>query len=151
MNTTVTAPSLQVRRLIKASRARVFDAWTQPDLIMKWLGGASCRITSATNDLRVGGAYALHVSSPEHGDTVVKGAYREITPPSRLVFTWTGTCADAGQKDETLVTVELADKNGATEVCITHEGFPSAESCDNHRNGWGTSLERMEKLLGGQA
>jgi len=151
MNTTMTAHRLQVRRLIKASRARVFDAWIKPELVMKWLGSTSCQVTSAQMDVRAGGEYAFHVHSADHEDKIVKGTYQEVTPPARLVFTWCGTCAGIEQKDDTLVTVDFVDKNGATEVCITHERFANAEICEGHHQGWKDSLEKMEKLLGGKA
>ncbi len=146
MNATMSPLSLKVSRVIKAPRARVFDAWTKPELIMKWLGPNPCQITSARTDLRVGGEYVFNVRNPE-GEKVVQGEYREITPPSRLVFTWFGTCPGAKQTEPTLVTVVLSDKNGGTEVSITHEGFASAESCDGHNQGWTGSLDRMEKLF----
>jgi glutathione S-transferase len=150
MNATMPALSLQVRRHIQASRARVFDAWTKPELIMKWFAGPACQLTAAKNDLRVGGEYAFTLRKADSGDSVLKGIYREITPPARLVFTWNG-CTDTAQKDATLVTVELTEKNGGTEVCITHENFQSAESCEQHQQGWTCLLENMDKVFGGKA
>ncbi len=143
MTATLMQPSLQVRRLIKANRARVFEAWTKPELIQQWLGPSPCQITSSKIDLRVGGEYVFHVRKPD-GEFTTKGVYREITPPSRLVFSWT-PCA--GGHGDTQVTVDLTEQNGGTEVCITHERLANAESFEGHKHGWIGSLDRMEKLF----
>ncbi len=149
MTATLMQPSLQVRRLIKANRARVFDAWTKPELMKQWLGGQPCRITSCKMDVRVGGAYTFNVQkSPDAPVTQLGGVYREVTPPSRLVFTWDGGCGGDAGKIDSLVTVDLAEKDGGTEVCITHERFPDADTCARHNQGWTASLDAMEKLLG---
>jgi len=144
MSTTMTAPArLQVRRLIKAPRAKVFEAWTKPELIKQWLGPSPCQIISSKIDLRVGGEYVFHVSKPD-GEFTTKGVYREITPPSRLVFSWTPCTGDHG---DTTVTVDLTEQNGGTEVCITHERLASEASYEGHKFGWTGSLDRMEKLF----
>ncbi|HTB64051.1 MAG TPA: SRPBCC domain-containing protein [Opitutales bacterium] len=151
MNTTMPTVSLQVRRHIKASRTRVFDAWTKPELMSQWLNACGGQVLSIQNTLRVGGEYSFRTSKPEMGEMAVKGIYKEITPPERLVFTWSYDSAKISMKEETLVTVELTEKDGGTEVCLTHERFPDAESCDQHQQGWGRILDQMGKLFGGKA
>jgi uncharacterized protein YndB with AHSA1/START domain len=141
--------SLKVSRLIKAPRERVFAAWTNPADLHNWMGGEGCNVHSAKVDLRVGGEYKIVADCGDHGVNEMKGVYREIKSPERLVFTWDGGChPDMKGKDiETLVTVELIDKKGATEVTITHEGFPSDDSCASHNYGWTASLEKLEKFM----
>lgn len=140
-------PSLQVRRLIKTNRARVFDAWTKPELMKQWLGGQPSQITSCKMDVRVGGAYVFNVQKTPGGPvTQLGGVYREVTPPARLVFTWDGGCGGESKIDS-LVTVDLAEKDGGTEVCIKHERFPDADICAKHNQGWIASLDVLEKLL----
>jgi uncharacterized protein YndB with AHSA1/START domain/DNA-binding transcriptional ArsR family regulator len=144
MNATTTPDqTLHVTRLIKAPRARVFAAWTTPE-IMKWLGGDGCQVVDAAIDLRPGGEYRFQVKG-KHGDTEIYGTYREVKAPSRLVFTWQGTCGAC--PTDTLVTVDLTEKNGGTEVSITHEGFADAENRDGHNDGWTVSLRRLETAL----
>ncbi len=148
MTMTMTQPSLQVRRLIKTTRARAFEAWTKPELLKQWFGGGVCQLTSSKMDVRVGGAYALDVANPEKGNHQIQGVYREVTPPARLVFTWDCGCRGDAHKADTLVTVDFTEKDGGTEVCITHERFPDAETCDGHKEGWTRLLERLAELLG---
>ena len=100
---------------------------------------------SAKIDARVGGEYVFRLHKQDLGEMERRGTYREVSPPDKLVFTWCGGCG--GESEETLVTVDFADKNGATEVTITHERFSSQESCDQHNQGWTTCMDNMAKLL----
>ena len=75
------------------------------------------------------------------------GTYREIDAPNRLAYTWDWD--DPGHAvGETLVTVEFNDMDGATEVVLTHDLFPSAEAKDGHAQGWVSCLNRFEALFG---
>jgi len=145
---TITQPlSLQVSRLIKAPRERVFTAWTTPSDIVKWFGCGNSKVESVDVDLRVGGKYQISMQSSECGTMQVSGVYREIKSPSRLAFTWGWEAPGSEQgRSETLVIVDLTDRDGSTEVKVTHEGFADAETCDKHQYGWNACLDKFEKL-----
>ena len=148
MNTSTTQPvGLEVKRLIKAPRERVFAAWTTPDDIMKWFGPASCHALSAQVDLRVGGEYRIRSMTDPYGELEVIGEFRVVTPPSKLVYTWKWKEAPMNAIGETLVTVDFSEVNGWTEVRLRHEGFPSAEARDQHTHGWTGCLDKLEKTF----
>jgi len=144
---TATAPKLKVKRLIKAPPERVFAAWTTPEEVVKWFGPETCRVTSAKIDLRVGGQYHFRVNSQEMGELNVRGVYREIKRPSKLVFTWKWKGAAEMEFPETIVTVEFGDAEGFTEVVLTHEGLPDKKSRESHSHGWNGTLDKLEKLV----
>jgi uncharacterized protein YndB with AHSA1/START domain/predicted enzyme related to lactoylglutathione lyase len=149
--------TLRVTRLIKAPRERVFAAWTTPQDIMKWFGPETCRVLSAKVDLSVGGEYHIRVKSeqmaskPElncpSGELELRGVYREVKRPSRLVYTWNWKGAEAVEFGETLVTVDFLERNGFTEVQITHDRLPTAEQRENHSHGWNGCLDKLEKQM----
>jgi len=147
MTTTMPQPlSLKVSRLIKAPRERVFGALTTPAEITKWLGCGPCKAVFAKIELRVGGEFRFRMQSQE-GEFHIFGAYREITAPSRLVFTWNyENCGPAEDGCESKVTIDLSEKDSGTLVEITHEGLPNKESCDNHTSGWSDCLEHIAEL-----
>ncbi len=146
MSTTTASPlKLQVNRIIKVPRERVFDAWTNPSDIVQWMGCGDSKALSAKVDLRIGGKYEINMASSECGTMQVNGVYREIKSPSRLAFTWGWEAGDS-KRMETIVTVDLFDRNGSTEVKITHEGFADAETCGKHEIGWNACLDKFEKL-----
>jgi uncharacterized protein YndB with AHSA1/START domain len=132
--------AIALSRVFAAPRERVFRAWTDPAEVAGWWWPWS---PSVEIDLRVGGTYRLAAVHPAAGLLAVTGAFREVRPPERLVYTWRWEGeADAA---ETLVTVEFrALADGATEVALAHDRFPSVDLADRHRQGWDDCLDRLE-------
>ncbi len=135
-----------VRRLVPAAPAAVFAAFTRPDEIRRWhVPGPDFHVCIAEVDLRPGGQYRIGMQPPDReAPHTFYGVYREITAPHRLVYTsnWEPPDRDTG---ETLVTVELAAHEGATEVVVTHEGLPDQQSADDHTRGWTGTLESLAR------
>src|SRR5947207_5290713 len=144
MSAIETTNSIQLTRLIKATRGCVFAAWTKPGQIRQWFGPPSCHMIHAKVDLRVGGAYRFRVFNEEFGEMTVHGEYREIKEPSKLVYTWQWEDDPDWEHVESVVTVELSERDGQTEVQVTHEGFPSDESAHNHEHGWNGGLDKLQ-------
>lgn len=143
---------LRLSRTFNVSRQKVFEAWTRPDNLRRWWGVAEGYTTPiAEVDLRVGGRYRLGMKAPGDGDLmVVGGVFKEVNPPSKLVYTWAWENTDPegpGAIPETLVTLEFNEKGDATELVLTHEMFPDEESCRMHQMGWSGMLERLGPAL----
>lgn len=102
-------------------------------------------------DLRVGGTYRFEMRTPEGHIGQIHGAFREVCPRERLVYSWAWEAVTpAGEQvrsDETTVTVEFLDVGGATEILLTHECFPDLKSKEQHHNGWAETLDRLDALL----
>jgi len=142
------ATVLEMRRPIRSSREKVFEAWTNPVQLKEWFAVAEGFTTPiAEVDLRVGGRYRLGMKAP--GDNpllIVGGVYREIVQPERLVFTWQWESADPDEP-ETLVTVEFQEHNGVTDVRLKHELFTEVALRDKHGEGWAGCLDHLERLF----
>ena len=142
------ADKLKVTRTFKASRQRVFRAWTEPELMMRWFVEGDGNMSVCEIDLREGGHYRLE------GDMGGKrwkiwGSYLEVRPPEKLVYTWTWK-HDAGigtSEGDTTVTVEFHDRGKETELVLTHERFASAAARDEHAQGWKSCFNRLERVL----
>ena len=144
--------TLTARRILKATPAQVFRAWTEPALLRSWFAVAEGYTTPVAEvDLRIGGRYRLGMQPPGSArmDMAV-GEYQEVAPPERLVFTWQweGAPADA---PVTLVTVLFSTHASGTELILTHERFDSAASRDQHAAGWQGCLSQLERLLASPA
>jgi uncharacterized protein YndB with AHSA1/START domain len=145
---TVTAlktESLAMRRRFKAPRARVFQAFTDLDVLRQWWGPEGMDLPEATLDLRVGGTYDFHMRNAEGGIHRVRGQYREIAEPERLVFTWQWVRDEPTA--EMLVTLTFHDHGGETELEFLQTLMPDAESVEAHKGGWTSSFDCLERLL----
>jgi uncharacterized protein YndB with AHSA1/START domain len=134
---------LEIRRVIKAPRSRVFASWTTPELMQQWFAPGGMRVASASADLRVGGEYRVEMHGVDDAVYVAAGVYRKIVPDQLLSFTWGGGC-DPGK--ETTVTIEFRDFENGTELILKHEHFTSAEATAKHQHGWIGCLDNLEKL-----
>lgn len=116
---------LVVRRTVNGPARLVFEAWTKPELFRRWWVPESFGLTllSCELDVRVGGQYRLVF---RHGESTMAffGTYREVTPPSRLV--WTNEEAEGG---ETVTTVTFEEKDGKT-LLVVHDLYPSKDALD---------------------
>jgi uncharacterized protein YndB with AHSA1/START domain len=135
-----TGPIVQIRRRVSARAEVIFDLWTKPDLMVRWMspfpGAVDCK---ASCDLRPGGAFSLVMSSAQ-ASREVSGTYVEIDRPRRLVFTWTGPLTN---NVNTLVTVELSPLGDETDLVLTHERLPTPAELEGHTRGWGHILDHL--------
>ena len=116
--TTPTDCEISMTRVFDAPRRLVFDAWTQPELLKRWLGVvggwsfAHCEV-----DLRVGGAYRFVWRGPDGSEMGMRGVYREIVPPERLVST--EAFDESWYPGEALATTVLVEEGGKTTLTTT--------------------------------
>jgi len=139
-----TGPIVQIRRRLSARAEVIFDLWTKPDLMVRWMspfpGAVDCK---ASCDLRPGGAFSLVMSS---GESIrrVSGTYVHIDRPRKLVSTWIGPLTN---DVNTLVTVELTAHGEETNLVLTHERLPTPAICDGHTRGWGNILDHLANAV----
>lgn len=140
--------SVRLTRTIRADPNRLFRAWTDPDELRHWwrMEGGGWTFATASIDLRVGGRYRLGMTDPEGRTHVAVGEYREIHPPTRLVFTWDWE-NPADRVGETLVTVEFRADGTATELVLTHERFADAHRAASHERGWTQLVTLLDHLV----
>src|SRR5437870_982467 len=139
--------SLEITRFINASPARVYAAWTDPAQLRDWFVPENVRTRSITADVHVGGKYRWDLITQEGEDWAAFGEYRELVPGKKIVFTWQWDDDEAWKNVSSVVTVELSDRDGGTEVRLIHEKLPSEESRDRHNEGWNSVLDRLEKFF----
>ena len=140
-------PVLRLKRVIAAPCERVFAAWTTPDAIKLWFGPKDCRVLEAEVDLRIGGGFCFSLSTQRFGEIKVRGQYREVTPPTKLAYTWRWEGNPELTAGTSLVTVQFIPAGAATEIHLTHEQLPSLEARDDHGHGWSGTLDKLEKYL----
>jgi uncharacterized protein YndB with AHSA1/START domain len=139
---------LEIKRLIPAPPERVFEYWTDPDMLARWFGPEGYDIPTRDLDVRPGGKWRTVLRTADGELRTVSGVYNAIEPPRRLVFTW-GWDDDHGVRGhETEVTVTLDPTPGGTRLRLVQQVFQSAEMRNLHNGGWSSSFNKLEKLAG---
>ena len=105
-------------RVFDAPRELVFDALTKPELLKRWFGPHGWTLAECEVDLRVGGAWRFFSRGPGGHTMGMRGVYREIVRPERVVYTESfDDWADAGAA---LITATLAEHDGRTTLtCVS--------------------------------
>lgn len=138
---------LFLRRELKASRDRVFAAWTDPRQAEIWWAPQDCTPLSCEMDVRPGGTWRRRMRVPD-GTVITKhGVYREVEAPERLVFTYVTEYADGTVDPETLVTVTFADLGDRTRLTLRHSAFRTEASRVSHEGGWASCLDRFAAFV----
>ena len=146
--------TLRLERTFDAPAEDVFDAWTNPEVLRRWWAADPAGHTPVAEvDLRVGGAYRLTMQDGEGGALhTVRGEYREVARPERLVYTWAWEEEGGVLGHESVVTVRFLGEDDRTTVVLEHADLASEESRDRHGVGWSGCLENLQlRVLSGAA
>jgi uncharacterized protein YndB with AHSA1/START domain len=151
----VTTPSdteVRLTRTLNAPREVVWDAFTKPELIKRWLlGPDGWSMPVCVVDLRVGGTIKYRWRSDEDGrEFGLEGAFREIVRPERLVHD--ELFDDVPEEGRAMVETTFVERDGVTTVTMTID-YGSRETRDmvvetGMAGGVATSYDRLEKVLG---
>lgn len=143
METAVDNQTLFMARTFRASREDVFEAFASLEAMKKWFGPSGCQILDGKMTFEEGGSYEFDIES-DMGRVGLKGTFREISKPEKLVYTWGWTGA-AGEFEpaETEVTILLEESGDLTELKLFQRGLSSEESSQNHHHGWAGSFDKM--------
>src|SRR5215472_3103433 len=147
----VTTPSdreIVLCRVFNAPRRLVFEAWTNPKYVPQWLlGPPGWTMPVCEIDLRPGGAWHFVWRQAYGTEMEMRGVYREVEPPQRIVSTesW------GGDWPETVNTALFTETGSKTTVAITIL-YPSKEARDaalktGMAKGAGMSYDRLAALL----
>jgi len=143
---TASETTLSIRRTYPVARERVFKAWLDPDTLRRFLGPTDVSLAELDADPRIGGTYRIVMNTP-NGAWTVRGTYIEIREPERIVFTWAWDEDDPAAVIESLVTLDFTERDGGTELTLTHAQLRDADSRDGHARGWTSILEKLEGVL----
>jgi uncharacterized protein YndB with AHSA1/START domain len=138
---------LVVTRTFDAPAHIVFEAWTRPELFMRWWAPKSIGmfLRSCEMDVRTGGGYRLEFGQDGSDSWTFFGRYIEVTPYSRLV--WTN---DEGGDGGPVTTVTFEEEGGKT-LLVLREFYPSKEALDAAGTGATDAMpeqfEQLDELL----
>jgi len=113
--TTPTDREVVLTRVFDAPRHLVFAALTRPELIQRWFGPRGFSVPVCEVDLRVGGKWRYILEGPDGRRMGMRGSYREIAPPDRLVHMESFD----DYPGESQVTTILVEQDGKTTLTAT--------------------------------
>ena len=138
---TMAGDRLEMIRVFKAPRDRVFNAFRQTERLRQWWGCRGTTRVESENDFREGGRFTHRMHVADCGEVSYSGTYDQIVEGEKI--SWHaefGGCP-------THVTVEFVPQGAHTKMTLTQEGFPAGEMCQFVSDGFAASFERLDRLL----
>jgi uncharacterized protein YndB with AHSA1/START domain len=138
---------VRIERTFAASAEAVFDAWTSPEVMRRWLHpAADWETPEAEVDLRVGGKVRVVMRRPDGSEIEAKGEYTLIDRPHRLVMTW---MFGDEPSNEQLIELSFTESEGATTVVLVNSEISTEERRDAQDWGWHGCLDELGRTLAG--
>jgi uncharacterized protein YndB with AHSA1/START domain len=138
---------VSVTRRYDAPRERVFECWTRAEHLAHWFAPAGFTVHSVETAPRPGGVFRLCMRAPDGKDYWVRGSYREVVPPERLVVHCFADDARGVERLSEVITVAFAAARGGTrltlEAVASGTGEEAAAMLRGMAQGWSETLERL--------
>lgn len=138
--------TLHLEKVLQARAERVFAACVEPERLAAWWGPAGFTAPSLDLEVRNGGRYRITMQPPDGDAFHLRGEFREVDPPRRLVYTFEWEEPDPDDR-ETVVTISLAGDRERTTFVLDQGLFATEARRALHEAGWTDSLERLERFL----
>jgi uncharacterized protein YndB with AHSA1/START domain len=150
MTTTADATTIVKEITIDARAAKVFAALTDPAQLPQWWGEeGKYKVDRMESDLRPGGKWGAYGTSSDGSAFSVEGVYRIVDAPHLVEMTWKHDWEESAE--ETVVRYDLTETNGTTLLRVTHSGFVSPKSRDEHAKGWEQVLAWLAAFIAPRA
>jgi uncharacterized protein YndB with AHSA1/START domain len=143
--------TVDIVRTFDAPRALVWQAWTDPKMMAEWFGPRQFTSSVPEYDVRAGGKLRIVMHGPDGNDYPMKGVFREVVPPEKLVFTNIAIDNDGNHLLEGETTVTFTEQGGKTTMTLKSRAVgrvPLAPQMLAGMNaGWNQSIDKMEELV----
>ena len=153
-----------ISRTFKASRERLWKAFTEVEQMKQWFGPKGFTTKQAKLDFRPGGIYHYCLVAPDGMEMWGKFVYREIVPPSRIVFVNSFSDAEGGLTrhpmapdwpSQMLTTITFTEEGDRTRFSVEWLPIEPSEAewrtfdegRDSMKQGWTGTFEQLEDYL----
>ena len=143
---------LVLTRLIEAPPAKLYRAWTEPELLVRWFAPSPWTTAHAEMDVRPGGSSLVVMRSPDGQEFPNRGVYLEVVENARLVFTDAYTSAWVPSAKPFMTGILTFEAEGAATRYTARVRHWSAEDKDTHEKmgfhqGWGLCTDQLAALV----
>src|SRR6185295_5152459 len=138
-------------RVFDAPRSRVFEAWTRAEHLGRWFAPKGFSITDCESDPRPGGVFRMRWRAPWGGTYQVRGEYREVIVPERVVIACTLDDEQGASRLEEIINVDFEQNGGRTRLLLNSTargaGANAASMLAGMEKGWAQTVDRLGVLL----
>lgn len=143
---------LVLTRLINAPRAKVYRAWTDPELLKQWFAPKPYTTPIVEIDVRPGGSAYFVMRGPDGKDLPNRGVYLEVVPNEKLVSTDAYVAAwEPSEKPFMTLILTFEDEGGKTRYTarVRHWSVADREAHEKmgFHDGWGLCTDQLEALV----
>jgi uncharacterized protein YndB with AHSA1/START domain len=143
---------LVLTRLINAPRAKVYRAWTDPELLKQWFAPKPYTTPIVEIDVRPGGSAYFVMRGPDGKDLPNRGVYLKVVPNEKLVSTDAYVAAwEPSEKPFMTLILTFEDEGGKTRYTarVRHwtEADREAHEKMGFHEGWGLCTDQLEALV----
>ncbi|MGZ5190796.1 MAG: SRPBCC family protein [Flavisolibacter sp.] len=136
--------SIFIETTFKSSIEKIWEAWTNPNLILKWFGSdPNGKVLKADLDVRPGGFFEITFQDSELTEHTCSGIYEEVQVLSKLTFSWQWK-SEPGV--ESFIIVLLTPEGKSTRMQFEHKN-PGSGSKHDYVKGWQNTFTKLERLL----
>ena len=144
MNKETSKDALSIETIIHTSVEKVWEAWTESSVIMKWFGSdPKGKVLSAKLDVRAGGSFEVVFKNADQTEHTCHGIYTEIEKLSKLTFTWHWK-SEPGV--ESFIVLLLTKEGKSTKMQFEHRDFGNGSKHD-YVKGWQSTFLKLKQLL----
>lgn len=142
---------LTIERVIPVPRAKLYRAWTEPELLKQWFCPPPWKVSHAEMDVRPGGASNVVMRGPNGEEVPNPGVFLEVVPNERIVITdaYVSAWVPSAKPFMTAI-IEFADVPGGTRYTARARHW-SREDRETHEKmgfheGWGIATDQLAAL-----
>ena len=129
-----------VEGIFPVTKEEAFEAWTNPDEVVQWLGENPNSMINAKIDLKVGGKLSLLFIDTEEKTGTLEGKYLEIIENEKLVFDWQfyERFNDGNEiiTEQSIVTIVFKEDPKGTKITLTHSEIDNRDGRLSVGSGW---------------
>jgi uncharacterized protein YndB with AHSA1/START domain len=143
--------AIAMTRIIDAPRSRVFEAWTRAEHLGKWYAPKGFTITDCAAEARAGGVFRMRWRAPWGGTFAIRGEYREVVPPVRVVIACILEDEQRATRLDEIINVNFETSGSRTKLIINStaraSGANAAGMLAGLQKGWTQTVDRLGVLV----
>jgi uncharacterized protein YndB with AHSA1/START domain len=151
---------LIIERTFKAPVEKIWEAFTNPEILKKWWSPIGMNSSFVSVDLKKGGLFRFCFQMPDGKEYWGKGVYQNITKPTFISYLDTFSDEKGNsvppshygmpQKEiiESLVEFKFSEKGQDTFMCMTGDNYYEDSMTDDMTKGWNSMFDKLNQAIG---